>query len=337
MIANLASGARAAAVQGSGDDVSARLGEVGVRRRHGEVEAALAQQLGQPTSAARAIGGDDDPVLLGDQLGQPLGQPLAVADHRAPTRGLHHRRVGVFGRRAQGPHRLRAPEQAIGVGVQPRELAVGVAGPRGGQRASEVVFLGEQIVGPVAHAPRFDEGDLARCGQQVGDQRVAVDQPRQPALHPIEHGALCQAFPLLASPRLLGYECLGAGANGLAGQQLARREDAHFGEVVGAALIVDRELGQAIDLVAPQVDADRRVGGRREHVDDRAAPGDFAAVLDEVFAAVAEADQRVEQRVGVDDVVGADDDRLDLDRLGAQSLQQGATRDDDPGVNDLLL
>ncbi len=238
-----------------------------------------------------AVGRDDDPVLLGDQLGQPLGQPFAVADHRAPTRGLHHRRVGLVGRRAQCPHRLRAAEQSIGVGVEARELAVGVASPGGGQRAGEVVFLGEQIVGPVAHAPRLDEGDLARRGQQIGDQRVAVDQPGQPALHPVEHGALGESFPLLAAPWLVGDERRGTGPNGVARQQLARREDANLGEIVGAALVVDRELGQPVDLVAPQVDADRCVGGRRVHVDDRAAPGDLAAMLDEIFAAVAECDQ----------------------------------------------
>ena len=46
-----------------------------------------------------------------------------------------------------------------------------------------------------------------------------------------------------------------------------------------------------------------RIGGGREDVDDRAAPGDLAAVLDQLFAPVAEPDQRVEQRIGIDDVV----------------------------------
>ena len=59
-------------------------------------------------------------------------------------------------------------------------------------------------------------------------------------------------------------------------------------EVVGRALVVDAEAGQAVDLVAPQVDADRGVAGRREDVDDRAPPGELAAVLDELLAAVAE-------------------------------------------------
>ena len=55
------------------------------------------------------------------------------------------------------------------------------------------------------------------------------------------------------------------------GQQLAAREDLDLGEVGRRALVVHAELGEAVDLVAPQVDAHRHVGGRREHVDDRAA------------------------------------------------------------------
>ena len=76
----------------------------------------------------------------------------------------------------------------------------------------------------------------------------------------------------------------------------------HLGEVVDRALVVDAEAGEAVDLVAPQVDADRVVAGRREHVDDRAAPGELAAVLDELLAPVAELRQAVDELVGVDDV-----------------------------------
>ena len=71
-------------------------------------------------------------------------------------------------------------------------------------------------------------------------------------------------------------------------------------EVVGRALVVDPEPGQPVDLVAPQIDADRGVGGGREHVDDRTATGELAAVLDELLAAVAELDEPAPERVGID-------------------------------------
>ena len=306
------------------DDVSARLGEIGARRGDGEVETAVAKQLGEPSGAADAIGGDDDAVLLGDHLGEPLGKSLAVADHRTPARGLHHRRIGLLRRRARASTSIaRCP-----TADRCRCASGGTCGRRRVPRSTPASGPGRLLrragrwLGRACAVAR--RGRPFPCRQQVGDQRVAVDEPRQPALHAIEHGTLGKALPLLATPRLFGHQFGGTRPDGVARQQLAGGKDAHLGEVIGAALIVDRELGEAIDLVAPQVDADRRVGGRWEDVDDGAAPGHLAAVLDEILAAVAEADQRVEQCVGIDDIVRMHDDRLDLDRFRAQPLQQGA-------------
>ena len=99
--------------------------------------------------------------------------------------------------------------------------------------------------------------------------------------------ALGQALPLLATPRLLRDERRGALAHVVGGEQLAGREDARLGDVVGRALVGDRERGEAVDLVAPEVDAHGVVVGRRVHVDDRAPHRDLAARLDLVLAPVA--------------------------------------------------
>ena len=117
--------------------------------------------------------------------------------------------------------------------------------------------------------------------------------------------ALGEALPLLAAPRLGGDEAARPLAHGLVGQQLAGREDLHLVEVGDRALVVDAERRQAVDLVAPQVDAHRHVAGGGEHVDDRAAPGDLAAVLDQLLAAVPERHQPAHQVVGIDDVAAA--------------------------------
>ena len=116
------------------------------------------------------------------------------------------------------------------------------------------------------------------------------------------------------------------------GQQLAGREDPRLGDVVGGALVGDRERGQAVDLVAPEVDAHRMVVGRRVHVDDRAAHRDLAARLDLVLAPVAAGDEARDQLVAVDLVAGAHDDRLDLLDVRAEALHQRPhRRDDDRG------
>ena len=58
------------------------------------------------------------------------------------------------------------------------------------------------------------------------------------------------------------------------------------------ALVAGVERAEPLDLVAEQVDAHRRVGGRAPDVDDAAAHRDLAAVLDAVLAAVAVRDER---------------------------------------------
>ena len=186
------------------------------------------------------------------------------------------------------------------MGVEAGERLVGVAFPGRGERPRQVVLLGQQIDGPVAHAARLDEQHLGALRQDVGEQALVVDEPRQPALHAVEQRALGEALPLLTAPRLDGDEAAGALADVVGGDQLAGREDQRLGEVAGRALVVDAEGREAVDLVTPQVDANRGVGRGREDVDDRPATGELAAVLDEVLAAVAELDQLGGEDVGID-------------------------------------
>src|SRR5205823_9643823 len=115
---------------------------------------------------------------------------------------------------------------------------------------------------------------------------LAIDEPRQPRLHAVEGQPFGETLPLLAAPGLTGDETVGARPYLVAGQELAARKDQRALEGRGRALVVDRELTETVDLVAPQVDAHGRVGGRREHVDDRSADRDLAAVFDLVLAPV---------------------------------------------------
>ncbi len=96
------------------------------------------------------------------------------------------------------------------------------------------------------------------------------------------------------------------------GQQLPAAEHLDLVEVDGRALVGDRELGQPVDLVAPQVDAHRHVAGRGEHVDDRAPHRQLAPVLDLVLAAVAGAHQPGHQLLGSTWSPVAHHDGLDL-------------------------
>ena len=213
--------------------------------------------------------------------------------------------------------------------MEAREPPVGVAGPRRRQGAGEVVLLGDQVDRPVAHPPRLDEQELGAVGEHVGQQPVVLDEPRQPALHAVEVRALRQPFPLLATPRFGLDELRRGGAHVVGRHQLAGGEDAHLGDVADRALVVHPERRQPVDLVAPQVDADRCVGGRGVHVDDRATPGELATVLDEFLAAVPELDERPRQLVRVDLGARAHDDGLDRRCAGTELLQQRPHAGDD--------
>ena len=92
------------------------------------------------------------------------------------------------------------------------------------------------------------------------------------------------------------------------------------------ALVGDGELGEAVDLVAPQVDAHRPVGGDGEDVDDRAPHGDLAAVLDLVLAPVADADEGGDELVAVALLARPDDDGLDVVDVRAEALHERPDR-----------
>ena len=130
-------------------------------------------------------------------------------------------------------------------------------------------------------------------------------QPRQPRLHAVEGLTVGEPLPLLRAPRLRPRELRRARLHLFGGQQLAHREDPRIVDADRRALIRDRELREPIDFIAPQVDADRVVGGRRVDVDDGAAHGKLTARLHLVLAAVAHRDELLDEPVTVELLAGA--------------------------------
>ncbi len=216
-------------------------------------------------------------------------------------------------------------QQALEGQVETGEL-LAVRAPGLGQRAGEGRLLVKQLRGPVAHAPGLDQDDEGVGGEEVDEQVLLGRQPGQPGLHAVEDEALAEALPLLAPPRRLTYQTAGPPADLLGGQQLAATEQLDTGQVVGGALVPDRELGETINLVSPQVDPHRRISRRTEHVNDRASNGELAPMLDLVFAPVAHGNQPGHQRRGIDLLAFLHDDRLDVLHVRAQPLQEGPNR-----------
>ena len=128
------------------------------------------------------------------------------------------------------------------------------------------------------------------------------------------------------APGLLLHERGGAGADLGRGQQLARGEDRDLVDVVGGALVGDRERGEPVDLVTPEVDPHRVVGGGRVHVHDRAPHRHLTPGLHLVLAAVAHVDEGRDEPVTVEVRAGPGHDRLDVLHVRTEALHERAHR-----------
>ena len=291
------------------------------------VDALRREHIVQTLQRAGALRREHDAIPLTHERAQATRQRVGVTDDGVERGGRDPRRVGSFGR-LQQRHRagLRVREQPVEVEREAREVFVGGRVPGDRERARERRLVVEQLLGTVAHALRFDEQGERAVGEEVEQEVLALGQPRQPRLHAVEHLAVGEALPLLAAPPLRAQQLGGALADGRGGEQLTGREDPRLVDVVGGALVGDRERRQPVDLVTPEVDADRVVVGGRVHVDDRAADGDLAPRLHLVLPPVAAGDQRLDQLVAVDPPARPDDDRLDLLDVGPEPLHQRPDR-----------
>ena len=103
--------------------------------------------------------------------------------------------------------------------------------------------------------------------------------------------------------------------------ELAASEDLHRAQGIGRPLVSDVERRQPVDLVAPEVDADRQVGGGGEHVDDAAPHSQLAAVLDLVLAPISGLHQPGDRLPGVEAGAGRDHQRPRRLLPGSEALQ----------------
>ena len=165
--------------------------------------------------------------------------------------------------------------------------------------------------------------------QQVGQEMLVRAQPRQPRLHAVERVALREPFPLLAPPRLGLQELTGARPHLVGGQELPHREDPRLGDLARRTLIGHREVRQTVDLVAPEIDAHRVIGGGGIDVDDRTPHRDFAARLHLILASVPDRDEAFDELVAVDPRARANHNGFDVLDVRAEPLHEGAHRRDD--------
>ena len=236
-------------------------------------------------------------------VGQRAGGVAAVAlgAARRDDRGLLVVRHLVGGERADRPpqHAQLArpgPGRPRGCGRPRRRGRSGVAAAGGGRpgRLEELLAGGDQVGARV----RTRSGSSSTTWVPAGQLRRAAAPCRRPGPGP---GTPCPR------PRCPRRSCRAArpargastaSARGplahLVGeQQLAagRRPQPVLGDLQGA-LVGDLEVADLLDVVAPELDPQRVLLGRREDVEDAAADGELAALLDQVDPGVGGGRQR---------------------------------------------
>jgi len=284
--------------------------------RHGEV--VLVEDLAQPFDAALGAHDADDALALVEpaaHVGGHLGHPAGVAA-RLTARdvefglGLLRRIAGQFLQEHPrgGEFFSNRPSVAVELGGRWEDTVLRLLV----RHAQVVIRAHELLVGAVG---LVDDGDEVACvGEQVA--RTLTGQPRQ-GLETGPVTLLLETFEQLTEradrvavadrlPRGVLEEA-GDASYRIVGRRILRaRGDDDPVELAGRALVVGVEGADRVHGIAEQLDPDRLVGGRREHVHDAPAPGDLTGCAHDVHAAVTELDRVEHELVGGQRVVLAD-------------------------------
>ena len=203
--------------------------------------------------------------------------------------------------------------------------------PRHRQRTGQIVGFCGDVGSSVCEPPRLAQQHQRIGAEQVRQHDLVGSEPWQPRLHPVEQLTPAEALHVLAAPRLADCQRCGTFPHGSIGTHLARRVHLRRGKLCDRTLIGDRELREAVDLVAPQVDAHRHLGRRAEDVHDPAAHCDLAAVLDLMLTAISPGHQLRHEFAEVAPIASchAHHRRCWGNCVGAEPLQQRSNRGDD--------
>jgi hypothetical protein len=287
--------------RGAGDDdppalgqpVAAALGQ----RPERAVEAAAGDQ--RPAQLVLAPGLDRQPVDLVDPLGHVESLEADRASRLESRRDLLAREQQALDRH---PQPLALGGVVVGAGLledvlEPREAVLGILDQHQGivgQVVEEALLIGLQ-----QRCQRLGAGRHVAAQQRV-DQRVDLTGRNRLGLR-------------LGPDRRRALDHLVAVEEQLAGGRQQRRGHLVLGSLAGRVEAADR-----VDLVAPQLDAQRRGELGREDVDDVAPHRDLARLLDERHALVADPDEAGDEAVAVERLA-----HRDASRRGPQSPPRG--------------
>ena len=135
--------------------------------------------------------------------------------------------------------------------------------------------------------------DVRAGGQLVQHEGEVVDQDRRERLHALDGLAAADRVEQLGELGVLGRAARAARCWTSAVSSSSRHGGAHSPCVgdLERALVDNLEVPDLLDLVAPELHPQRVLLGGREDVEDAAADGEVAALLDELGAGVAGVDE----------------------------------------------
>ncbi len=176
-----------------------------------------------------------------------------------------------------------------------------------------------------------DDDDDGALGQHVEQRLHPVDEHRREGLHALDGHPGRDLREQVGDAGEHGHEGLRAGPDGVRQEHLpARRRPQPVLGDLERALVRDREPADLLDGVAPELDAQRVVLGRREDVEDPAADGELAAPLDHVDPDVRRPGEGLDDRVEVGLLAGHEPDRGEVSEALDNGLHDRTDgRDDD--------
>ncbi len=322
-------------------DVDERGREIGQVRVEPGRDALAAQHLDR--TGGRALPLRD--VHRAPALGQP---PLGVGERPgrvAPIRlrGVHPELQGVpvqllvgGERRGGPPHhaQLTGPLTDVGDAPQGRRAHVdrGLSPARGGRpgRLEELLAGRHEVRRPRPHPLRVADQRHRALRQDVQQQLHLVDQHRGQRLHALDGDALGDLPQQLAQLRVRLGEGRRPGAHVLGEQQLTagRGPQSVSGDLQGP-LVGDLEVADLLDVVAPELDPEGVLLGRREDVQDPAAHGELPALLDQLHTGVRRCRERVHDLAQIRGLPTAQRHGLQVAEALDLRLEHGTHRCDD--------
>jgi len=286
-------------------------------------EALAAQHLGQPFGGPVPLGYQHHPPALGKPLAHVRQHAAGLAAIGARGRCVDNDSVAVLGGRfpaqlavviGHAEWRQRPPVHAELGGRRADDLdrlkgrAAEVDGRLAAGRGArpgcleELLAGGDQLDRPGPDPLRVARKHHAAHRQVVEQQVHPVGEHGGERLHALHGDPVGDPPEDLRDAGVLGRQLLGAGPHRRGEQQLAagRRPQAML-RLPSRALVGDLEDADLLDAVAEELDPQRVLLGRREHVEQPAAHGELAALGYQLDTRVADLDEPLYDvfRVGV--------------------------------------